>query len=182
MLEGDLVVLAYRTSDLVVDPVGAFSVHPLPHPPLEGILRNFLIWRPTVGAAFWPPATFHWRKIADRVPDRHLVRLWRWPSERGPVAERDEDQPLPELGDPVLRGVHNALLDCVAEAFQLVNHGPQYEHVFVKGHVRHILHEHGRWLGDHYDLEEGPPQMPTFFRRIGEPVQDPVADLVATGT
>src|SRR5213079_914190 len=105
---------------LVVNSVSVIAVHPITHPLLEGICWDCLIGRPTVSPAFWPPSAFNGRKVADRVPHRYLVLPRRRPREVDSVTECDENKPLPELGNPVLRGVHNALLDGVAEALQLV--------------------------------------------------------------
>ena len=41
--------------------------------------------------------------------------------------------------------------------------------------------EPGRRLGDHYDLKEGPPQVPALLRWISKSIQDPMSDLIPAG-
>src|SRR5271154_5705036 len=59
LLEGDPVVLTYRSGDLIINSVGVVAVHSFAHSPLKGIRWSSLVGRPTCGTAFRPPSAFH---------------------------------------------------------------------------------------------------------------------------
>ena len=78
------------------------------------------------------------------------------------VCNGHEDQPLPELGNPVAQGLDDLLLDAVPDGLQFVDHRAQDEHLAVQGHVGDVLHHHGGRPGELRDLEEGAPEVASF--------------------
>ena len=179
-LERLLVVLTHRPGDVVEHLARVGAVHAFPHPLLERGHRLAVV-RPAVGPAVRPPPAFHFRQVTDGVPHGDLVGCLIRPGERHPVAQGDEDQPLPELGDTVTPGVGDAFLDRVAEGLQIMDHRPQDEHLPVQRHVRDVLHHHRRGLRVLDDVQEGPPQVLALVPGVTQPVADAVADLAPAG-
>jgi hypothetical protein len=83
------------------------------------------------------------------------------------------------LRNTILRSIHHPFFYGVTGAFQFVHHSAEDEHVLVQGHVGDVLHQHRGGLGDHDDLEVGPPQVTAFFRRIVEAIENAVPNLAA---